>query len=155
MSAVVVTDSTCLIGLERAGELQLLPSVFDTIYIPPEVQREFGRAISWLRVLAPQDEALVDALQLSLDHGEAEAVALARELGCEIILDERKARAVADRMKLRCLGTGGLLLRAKIKGVIPLVRPVLDKLEAQGFYASAELRLKILQLAGEAPALPE
>ena len=135
MRVVVVTDSTCLIGLERAGELQLLPSVFDTIYIP-------------------QDEALVDALQLSLDDGEAEAVALARELGCEIILDERKARAVAERMKLRCLGTGGLLLRAKSKGVIPLVRPVLDKLEAQGFHASAELRLKILQLAGEAPAQP-
>lgn len=31
MSVAVVTDSTCLIGLERAGELRLLPALFDEI----------------------------------------------------------------------------------------------------------------------------
>lgn len=149
MSAVVVTDSTCLIGLERAGELRLLPALFDEIFIPPEVQSEFGVALPWLKVLAPKDEAMVEVLKESLDDGEAEAMALARELGCEIILDERKARAVAERLRLRCVGTGGLLLRAKQKGVIAAVRPVLDRLAANGFHASEELRERILKLAGE------
>lgn len=149
MSAVAVTDSTCLIGLERAGELRLLPAVFDEVYIPPEVQAEFGVSLPWLRVVAPKNAALVEALKLAFDDGEAEAVALARELGCEIILDERKARAVAVRMKLQCLGTGGLLIRAKKKGALAAVRPLLEKLESVGFYASDELRAKILKLAGE------
>lgn len=149
MSAVVVTDSTCLIGLERAGELRLLPVLFDEIFIPPEVQAEFGVALPWLKVVAPTDEAMVEVLRESLDDGEAEAMALARELGCEIILDERKARAVAERLGLRCVGTGGLLLRAKHRGLIPSVKPVLDKLAANGFHASDELRERILKLAGE------
>jgi uncharacterized protein len=135
--------------LERAGELRLLPALFDEIFIPPEVQAEFGVVMPWLKVVAPRDASLVEALRMSLDDGEAEAVALACELGCEIILDERKARAVAERMNLRCVGTGGLLMRAKKNGVIAAVKPLLDKLADNGFHASDELRARILILAGE------
>lgn len=113
------------------------------------MQAEFGSVTPWLKVAAPHDLSLVEELRMSLDDGEAEAVALACELGCEIILDERKARTVAERMKLRCVGTGGLLIRAKNKGVIAAVKPLLDKLADNGFHASDELRAKILRLAGE------
>ena len=44
---------------------------------------------------------------------------------------------------------GELLLRAKKRGIIAVVRPVLDKLAANGFHASDELRERILKLAGE------
>jgi predicted nucleic acid-binding protein len=37
-----VADSTCLIGLERIGGLNLLQSLFEPILIPPKVQEEFG-----------------------------------------------------------------------------------------------------------------
>jgi predicted nucleic acid-binding protein len=59
-----VTDSTCLIGLERIGRLDILPSLFDPILIPPEVQREFGTPLPWLIVETPADQALVAALKL-------------------------------------------------------------------------------------------
>ena len=42
MKEPVVTDSACLIGLERIGQLDLLPSLFEPIIIPPEVDKEFG-----------------------------------------------------------------------------------------------------------------
>ncbi len=46
MKESVVSDSTCLIGLERIGELNILPALFDPMMIPPEVEREFGSAFS-------------------------------------------------------------------------------------------------------------
>ncbi|MGI8543115.1 MAG: hypothetical protein ACR2MD_06495 [Aridibacter sp.] len=42
MKESVVSDSTCLIGLERIGELDVLPALFEPIMIPPEIEREFG-----------------------------------------------------------------------------------------------------------------
>ncbi len=48
MKEAVVSDSTCLIGLERVGELDILPALFDTVMIPPEVEREFGGKFDWL-----------------------------------------------------------------------------------------------------------
>ena len=59
MKESVVIDSTCLIGLERIGQLELLPALFEPILIPPEVQREFGMSLSWLTVETPADQALV------------------------------------------------------------------------------------------------
>lgn len=50
MKETVVSDSTCLIGLERVGELEILPALFDSVVIPPEVMREFDRNFDWLKV---------------------------------------------------------------------------------------------------------
>ncbi len=41
MKEAVVSDSTFLIGLERVGRLDILPALFDSVMIPPEVMREF------------------------------------------------------------------------------------------------------------------
>jgi predicted nucleic acid-binding protein len=73
----IVTDSACLIGLERIGRLDILPALFDPIIIPPEVQREFGGQLDWLQVRVPNNQALVNALKLVVGDGEAEAIALA------------------------------------------------------------------------------
>jgi uncharacterized protein len=94
----VVVDSTCLIGLERIGRLDLLPALFDPISAPPEVAQEFGTPPHWLTIVAPADSASVSALKSLVDDGEAEAIALARERGHEIILDDRQARAVAANL---------------------------------------------------------
>ena len=58
MKEPVVTDSTCLVGLERIGRLDLLPVLFEPILSPPEVHREFGTSLSWLSVEAPTDQVL-------------------------------------------------------------------------------------------------
>ena len=81
MSQVIVSDSTCLIGLERIRQLDLLPGLFDDVFVPPAVAAEFGIPLAWLKVRTPQDAAHVAALKLLVDEGEAEAIALAKELG--------------------------------------------------------------------------
>ena len=73
MKSPIVADSTCLIGLERIGQIELLPALFESVFIPPEVAREFGVSLAWLRVENPSDESLIQSLKLLIDQGEAEA----------------------------------------------------------------------------------
>ena len=149
MKEPVVVDSTCLIGLERIGRLDILQSLFNPITVPPEVAREFGSSLSWLKVEAPANHALVSALKMLLDDGEAEAIALASELGHGIVLDDLQARAAGKNLGLRVLGTIGILLKAKHAGIIHALKPILDDLELNGFYLGDALKEEALRLAGE------
>ena len=149
MKEPVVADSACLIALERIDQTGLLPALFETILVPPEVEHEFGTGHDWLRVETPQDVNLVNSLRLMLDHGEAEAIALAVEKGARIILDDRQARNVAAGFGLRVIGTIGCLLIAKKQGVLAAVRPVVKELEAAGFYLSEALKAEAFRIAGE------
>ena len=52
-------------------------------------------------------------------------------------------------MGLAIIGTLGCLLQAKQRGVITAIKPIIEKLEAAGFYLTAELKSSALKLAGE------
>ena len=149
MKKPVVSDSTCLIGLERIGELNILPQLFDPIMIPPEVEREFGNNFSWLQPENLTSDVLVAALRLTVDAGEAEAIALASEKSCLLISDDKQARSVAKRLGVTVIGTVGVLVRAKQNGVIMALKPILDDLELNNFFISRALREEALKLAGE------
>lgn len=149
MKEPIVTDSACLIGLERIGHLDLLPALFEPILIPPEVNREFGVIFAWLRIESPSDAAMVATLKLLVDDGEAEAIALASERKMRIILDDRQARLVAKNLDISIIGTVGVLVQAKQVGIIAMLKPVLSKLEAKGFYISNALKEEALRIAGE------
>jgi predicted nucleic acid-binding protein len=149
MSAAV-TNSTCLIGLERIQRLDILPQVFDPITIPPAVQSEVGISAPWLTIQAPQNRGIVQSLQTQIDEGESEAIALAMELGdVFVILDDLSARRVAQQLHLKVIGTTGMLLRAKQQGIIPEIKPILDALTTANFRISAPLIQKALELANE------
>ncbi len=121
----------------------------EPVTIPTEVAQEFGASFHWLNVKAPVNVALITALKLLLDDGEAEAIALARERGSKIVLDDRQARLAGAKLGLSVIGTVGILLLAKRNGIIPALKPLIDDLELNGFYLSAELKEEALKLAGE------
>lgn len=135
--------------MERIGRLDLISALLDPILAPPAVVSEFGSHPEWLTVLSPANSGTVAALKLVVDAGEAEAIALALERGCRIILDDRKARTVAQRLGVPVTGTVGILLKAKQSGVVPSLLPLLDALDAHHFHVSRALRLEALRLAGE------
>jgi uncharacterized protein len=147
----VVSDSTCLIALEKIGQLEVLPALIEPVLIPPEVQREFGLSLPWIKVETPTNQALIVALNMLVDSGEPEAVALAHEQMCRIILDDRKARSVGKNMGLSIIGTIGVLIRAKHRGIMPAIKPLLDDLERIEFYGSNALKEEALRLAEEGP----
>ena len=79
MNERIATDSTCLIALERIVHLEILPTLFEHVLIPPAVAREFGISFPWLRVESVSDQTLIVALKMMIDDGEAEAIALAQD----------------------------------------------------------------------------
>jgi predicted nucleic acid-binding protein len=64
-------------------------------------------------------------------------------------MDEVAARAIAQGLGLRYTGTLGVLLKAKAAGLIPAIRPLLERLIEQAFYLSEALSREMLFLAGE------
>lgn len=146
----VVTNSSCLIGLERIQRLELLSQVFTSIVIPETVQQEIGFRAAFLTVQAVQNQNLVTVLKTQVDDGEAEAIALAQEISAaNLVLDDGKARKLAKQLGLPVIGTVGILLRAKQQKIIPAVKPLLDALLLSNFRISDALVQKSLQLAGE------
>ncbi len=148
MKEPVVSDSTCLIG-QRIGELNILSALFNPIMIPPEVEREFGGKLSWLQTENLTSSVLVAALRLTVDAGEAEAIALASEKLCLLISDDKQARAAAKRLGVSVIGTVGVMVRAKQIGVVTVIKPILDNLERNNFFISQALREEALKIVGE------
>ena len=150
MSENAVTDSACLIGLERIGRLDILSQSFNTVFIPSAVEKELGRSVDWLIVRPVQNKDTVTTLKTQIDEGEAEVIALAMELkDVYVVLDDKKARRIAQEIGLEVIGTIGVILRAKKKGIIAEIKPVLNKLEEVDFRISNTLYEQALQLAKE------
>ena len=150
MSQEAVTNSTCLIGLERIRRLDLLPLVFHTVFAPPTVAAEVRSSLTWLTVQTVENSAFVAALKTQMDEGEAEAIALAVELDNVIlILDDKKARRVAQQIGLKVIGTVGMLLRAKNQGVITEIKPLLTELVQVDFRITNAIIQEALRLSGE------
>ena len=150
MDERAVTDSTCLIALERIGQLGLLRQVFVVVFVPPAVKAEFGVSKDWLVVKPIRNTAVITALETQIDQGEAQVIALAMELGkVFVVLDDKKARRIAKQMKLQVIETLGVLLRAKQVGAIAELKPLLDALREVGFYMTEGLYRETLRIAGE------
>jgi len=67
-----------------------------------------------------------------------------------VVLDDKLARRIAETQGFRLTGTAGVLLRAKQKGLVPALRPVIEKLLDLGFRLKPDLVKATLELAGEA-----
>jgi predicted nucleic acid-binding protein len=105
-----------------------------------------------LEVVTVDNQQLVRELQQSfkLDLGESEANALAEEIrASQLLIDERAARKVAMARKLPLIGTVGILLLAKRRGLLDSVKDVLDEMKAQGMRISDRLYVQVLTLAQE------
>lgn len=160
----VVCNASPLIHLARVGHLDLIRQLYGELTLPEAVWHEVVvegtgqlgadkvRAAPWIRTQAVTNRLLVRVLQQELDAGEAEAIALALEIGAELLLmDERLGRETARHLGLRYTGLIGVLVEAKHKKLITAVKPYLDMLrDASGFRVSNALYTRVLQDEREA-----
>lgn len=160
----VVADASVLISLGSIEQLALLYDRFPQgVLISQAVWREVveqgGRRpgaqevadATWIRVQKVAPSGIVRLLRTELDEGEAETIALAYEIGADLVLlDERDARRAAKRLRLDSLGTIGVLIWAKQSGRVPSLRVMLDALQLQGkFRISRALYEQALREVGE------
>ena len=76
---------------------------------------------------------------LNLGKGESEVIALASETGIKTIIDDIKARKVAETLGLSVTGTIGILLKAEKSGLIESAYNKAKELKDKGFHVSDEL----------------
>lgn len=156
---IVVSDSSPLIALSSVDRLDLMQLLFDTVTIPVSVHDEvMGSAAkiavelpSFIRVEPVVAELPVRYLKLNLHAGESEAISLALERGIQgIILDDKRAREIADELCLKVIGTLGLLILAKQKGLLSEVRPIMAQIiERVNFRIAPSVLNRALSLIDE------
>ncbi len=157
---IVVSDASPLIALAAIGRFDLLPALYGEVLIPKAVYEEVVvrgsgepgadevRMARWLHVEeAPHPSA--DLLE-NLDRGEAEAIALAAHRKAErVLIDERRGRRAAQAHGLHVIGTLGVLIEAKRRGLESELRPALDALRAHGSYLSEHVVEQALRSVSE------
>ena len=149
--SIVISDASCIIALDNIGHLQLLQNIFSQIQTTHEVLSEVGIQLpDWVKIEEPSNKEFRQNLELTLDKGEASAIALAVEhKNCLLLIDEIKGRETALKLGLQITGTIGIILSAKEHKLIEKVTPLLTDLIQHGFYIGNKLRLEILKKAGE------
>jgi uncharacterized protein len=157
---LVVTDAGPLMALGRIDQLGLLQALFAQVHVPQQVIDEclihpdlpdaihINAAISngWLMVAecAPLDIR-------GLDLGERCAIGCALDLRATLLVDDRAARRHAETLGLTILGTLGLLVLAKRRGLIPLAKPLMRAVRDGGHHISRDAMAAALRAANESP----
>ena len=95
----------------------LIQSTFGEIITTKEVVQEFGEELpNWVIVKSATDKYRQRILETQVDRGEASAIALALEFPeSMIILDDYKARKIAENLGLEITGTVGVIIYCKEK----------------------------------------
>jgi predicted nucleic acid-binding protein len=151
MPKIIISDTSCLIILNKIGELDLLRQLYNTVTITQDILLEYGEQLpDWIEVQQANDQYRQQLLEMQIDKGEASAIALALETADNIvILDDWKARKLAERLGVSVTGTLGVIIKAKNNGLIPSIKPYLDKIRETNFRISEELEQIALKEANE------
>lgn len=152
----IVSDTTPLNYLILIDAIDVLPRLYQRVFIPLAVQAELSvpdapdpvrhwiaGIPSWL-TLCPSTP-VADPTLASLDAGEREAISLASELGVALLLmDERDGSAVARSRGLTVVGTLSVLDAASARGWLDL-STMFDRLLQTSFRAPRRLMREILE----------
>jgi predicted nucleic acid-binding protein len=97
-----------------------------------------------------KDKYRQQLIEMQIDKGESSAIALALETPeCTLILDDNKARKIAEQLGLSYTGTIGVIVKAKTLGIIPTIKPILEKIKQTDFRISLDLETQALKAANE------
>lgn len=162
--SVLIADAGPLIALSRIGALELLRGLFGEVWVTPEVRAETlpvadypGKAdltaafdAGWLRLLSPPPSTW-KPLNPGLGPGECSSIAAAlTQPGCLLVIDDRAGRAEARAWQVAIIGTAAVIGLAKLRGLIPAARPVLEQLQPAGYFIGSAVIEAVLADVDEA-----
>ena len=162
----VISNTSPITNLAVLDRLDLLHVLYGQIIVASEVRDELTLGGSgnnpgadqvvtapWF-VIEHVDPFARDQLARqfpALDLGEAATLALAVAQPTQLVLlDDHAARRAATLLALPYVGIVGVVLAAKARGVVPLVKPIIDNLRTHaGFRLADPVYLEALRRAGE------
>ena len=142
---LVVADTSPLNYLVLIGQVEILPALFERVFVPqlvrneladneaPEsVRRWIATPPSWLEIV-PADHENSDPELLRLDDGERAAILLAIRIEADLLLiDDRDGVNVARSRGFAVTGTLGILDLAATRGLIQL-KEAIERLKQTSF----------------------
>jgi predicted nucleic acid-binding protein len=156
-----IADSSPLILLARIGKIDLLPALAGKVFVPESVLLELRAGSHRDSAASVVEQApgieIVPDLPIpatvhawDLDPGESQVLAhaLARQ-GSWAVLDDRAGRRCAASLGIATIGSLGTVLRARKVGLIPLARPLVEALRAQGLFLGDGILNAALAEVGE------
>jgi uncharacterized protein len=161
---LIVADAGPLIVLARSGLLPIAKAIVDEIAVPEKVFEECTADTSKPGAKAIRDAethgiitfckdvpipAILSLASTTIDPGEMAAIALALQLGCAVLIDDRLGRQVARNHHLVIMGSAAILLRAKEAGLLPEVSAKLLEWKGFGYFLSDKLVEEVLKRANE------
>ena len=161
MNKNLVINASPIILLGKADLLKTISPLAKTWIIPDGVIHEVQakRPIDpYLSGLASNSEVVRKTVlnihpsiaAWDLGQGESEVLTLALEKPrTGVVLDDLQARKCAELFEIPLIGTLGLVVLAKRKGLVPLVKPVIERLVAVGLYINSAILARILVGVGE------
>jgi predicted nucleic acid-binding protein len=147
---IVVSDTTPLNYLIIIQRVEILRSLYHEVVIPQAVVYEMQATgtpepvIEWIKnrpawIIVKQSRLSTRVVEADIEEGEAEAILLAEQLGADLILlDDRRAREVAQNRGLKVVGTLGILIDAAQRNLIDLDLAIAD-LKESNFRISQQL----------------
>ena len=162
MPKITIVNTSPLFYLHRLGLLELLNELYGHITVPAAVEMELKQGktqgedvpqlenYTWVEIRSVSTPKYLQLIA-DLGPGESEVLALAtNHPSALVILDDKLARRIAEMQGFRLTGTAGVLLRAKQKGLVPALKPVIERLLDLDFRLKPDLVRATLRLGGEA-----
>ena len=166
---MIVSGTTPLLHLTRAGLLDLLPGLYTRVIVPPSVLEETrgrGEPRPEAQVLGDAVGAWMEVRPLSagerrksgtfrraapVGRGEADSLVLAEALRTAVLMDDRVAVNLARMRGVGTPWTTSVVLEAHRRGILDrkAARRALEDLVASGLWIRQDVLLRILAILGE------
>lgn len=159
----VIVNSTPLIALCHVDKLSVLKQLYGEIVIPKAVYNEISvkedsickktvdESLDWIHIQEIQNYMAKAMFKSQLHEGEVEVMILSMEQQADVvIIDDQNAKKYAKYLELPVTGTLGVLVKAKQKGYISELKPILAGLVQNGIYIKSTLIELCLKQVGEA-----
>jgi predicted nucleic acid-binding protein len=156
---ILIADSSALIALSVSDSLELLDQLFSEVIVPQAVYEEVIKpekpeAIPLQKYLKDKvvevDMSHFVYLDAFADAGENEAMLLYKQKSADkLLIDDKRGRKVAKINEINTIGSLGVLLAAKQKGLIQEIKPYIDKIKESRIFLSPSLIQMVLEIAKE------
>lgn len=160
---IVVADSSALVALSVCDSLLLLDALFGEVKVPQAVcdevcianKAEAQALKAYLEGKVCNATASISIEKSNgLGNGELAAICLYKQLSADLLLiDDARAKKVAYLNNIEVMGSLGVLLLAKKKGLIATIKPSLTLLRCSDIFVSELLLDQMLAMSGESEKL--
>ena len=160
---LAILDSNVVIGLAKGECFESLRVLFEQVWVSPGVRREIveegggrpgcrelqaGLGV-WIQERTPSGQpGSVETPAMTRE--DREVLGLAAELSGILVTDDFVLRREGERLGLIVLGAVEIAVLLKQRGILSVVKPVLDLMQARAYHIEPTIYAQALRLVGEA-----